>query len=116
MVGSSGWVRYLRETSWGGVAGARRGGGGVGHPDLREVVAVEHSGEEGEGSGAVLEAVKMVVNVGGVDMEAWVGGQVVGVAKKLEMRREVRMMPNEHSIVIGRDGALEGREVERGGI
>ena len=41
-------------------------------PYLWEVIAVEHAGNEWEGSGAVGEACEVLVEVGGVDMQTWV--------------------------------------------
>ena len=41
-------------------------------PYLWEVIAEEHAGNEWEGGGAVGEACEVLVEVGGVDMQAWI--------------------------------------------
>ena len=61
---------------WGGVRLL-----GVGCPYLGEVVAEEHAGEERKGSGSMVEGLKVVIDMGGVGVEARIGGQVVGLSK-----------------------------------
>ena len=102
-------------------AGCDGGCGGVGLvgvecPYLGEIVAVEHAGEEWKCSGGVVEGSDVVVEVGRVGVEARVGGQVVGVAKELEVGGEGGMMAEVHSVVMGDAGDREVWEVEGDGI
>eukprot|EP01083_Nonionella_stella_P097015 272735_1 len=92
---------------WGGV-----GLVGVGCPYLGEIVAEEHAGEEWKGRGGMVEGANVVVEVGRVGVEARVGGQVVGVAKELEVGGEGGVVAEMDSVVMGDAGDREVREVE----
>ena len=48
--------------------------------NLLEVVAVEHTGKKRESFSAVLKGEKVAMEMGCVDMKAWVGSYVVDIS------------------------------------
>ena len=85
-------------------------------PDAGEVVTVEGTSEEGKGRRGMMEGLEVVVEVGWMQMRTRIRGEVVGVAKELEVGREGRVMPEVDGVVMGGWSVGNVREVERDGI
>ncbi len=85
-------------------------------PDTWKVVTVEGTSKEWEGRSCVVEGDEVAIEVGRVQVETRVRGQVVGVAKKLEMGREGRVVPEVDSVVMRGWGVGDVGEIERDGV